>query len=96
MRVNAAAVGSYTYPDVTVVCGSTQLLDDEFRKYNAGQGDYVPVVQVSWHDAQALLQWGFRSFTHAPVAQMSQVYKVRVRRGAIDAHGPARPHTILL
>ncbi len=37
--------------------GNTQLMDGDFEKYNAGQGEYVPVVQVSWQDAQAFVQW---------------------------------------
>jgi formylglycine-generating enzyme required for sulfatase activity len=37
--------------------GNTQLIDDDFKKSNDAQGDYVPVVQVSWYDAQAFVQW---------------------------------------
>lgn len=53
---------------------------------SATEGDWRLVCVVlkckdSWHDAQSLLQWGFRSFNHAPVAQADQSYKVRVRRG---------------
>lgn len=36
--------------------GNTQLADRDFLKYNA-QGDDMPVVQVSWHDAQAFIAW---------------------------------------
>ena len=36
--------------------GNSQLVDDEFMKYNAW-GDDAPVVQVSWHDAQAFIDW---------------------------------------
>jgi formylglycine-generating enzyme required for sulfatase activity len=36
--------------------GNTQLVDDDFIKYNA-HGDDAPVVQVSWHDAQAFIAW---------------------------------------
>ncbi len=37
--------------------GNQPLLNDDFRKYNDTQGDYAPVVQVSWHDAQAFVHW---------------------------------------
>lgn len=37
--------------------GNTQLLDEEFRKANEGQGDSTPVVRVNWHDAQAFIEW---------------------------------------
>ncbi len=36
--------------------GRTGLVDDDFMKYNA-YGDNAPVVQVSWHDAQAFITW---------------------------------------
>ncbi len=36
--------------------GNSQLVDDDFIKYNA-YGDDAPVVQVSWHDAQAFIDW---------------------------------------
>jgi formylglycine-generating enzyme required for sulfatase activity len=32
-------------------------VDDNFRKYNDAMGDHVPVVQVSWRDAQSFIQW---------------------------------------
>lgn len=36
--------------------GRTDLVDDNFMKYNA-YGDNAPVVWVSWHDAQAFIDW---------------------------------------
>ncbi|MFZ4535243.1 formylglycine-generating enzyme family protein [Propionivibrio sp.] len=36
--------------------GNTQLVDDDFIKYNA-YGEGAPVVQVSWNDAQAFITW---------------------------------------
>ncbi len=37
--------------------GQNQLLDEEFLKYNNAPGDFAPVVQVSWQDAQAFVHW---------------------------------------
>lgn len=36
--------------------GRDDLIDGDFIKYNA-YGDSAPVVQVSWHDAQAFIDW---------------------------------------
>jgi formylglycine-generating enzyme required for sulfatase activity len=36
--------------------GRTDLLTDDFMKYNA-YGDDAPVVWVSWHDAQDFIKW---------------------------------------
>ena len=36
--------------------GRSNLVDDDFIKYNA-YGDDAPVVQVSWHDAQGFISW---------------------------------------
>ena len=36
--------------------GRTDLVDDDFIKYNSN-GDSAPVVQVSWYDAQAFIKW---------------------------------------
>lgn len=53
---------------------------------SASEGDWRLICVVlkskdSWHDAQSLLQWGFRSFRHVPVAQTDKLYRVRVKRG---------------
>lgn len=36
--------------------GRSDLVNDEFMKYNR-YGDDVPVVMVSWHDAQDFIKW---------------------------------------
>lgn len=36
--------------------GRSDLVNDDFMRYNA-YGDNAPVVQVSWHDAQAFIDW---------------------------------------
>lgn len=41
--------------------GNAQLLDEDFRKDNEGQGDLTPAVRVSWQDAQAFVEWLNRS-----------------------------------
>jgi formylglycine-generating enzyme required for sulfatase activity len=40
--------------------GRSDLITDDFMKYNA-YGDSAPVVMVSWHDAQAFIDWLNRS-----------------------------------
>lgn len=54
---------------------------------SATQGDWRLLCVVlkcknSWLDARNVLQWGFRSFTHAPVATTDKLYRVRVHHGA--------------
>lgn len=36
--------------------GRVNLVDDDFMRHN-GNGDDAPVVQVSWYDAQAFIDW---------------------------------------
>lgn len=55
-RMSKTEVTLGQFKQFSVAAGRSDLVNDDFMRYNA-YGDDAPVMQVSWHDAQAFIDW---------------------------------------